>query len=67
MQPPRPGEVHGEDYYFVPRPEMQEDIRAGRYIEHGEFKVGNKWSWICKCNAALSVYKVTRLFIEKIL
>ena len=37
---PRPGEVHGDDYYFVPRPEMQEDIRAGRYIEHGEFKVG---------------------------
>ena len=35
---PRPGEVHGKDYYFDTREKMQMDIDAGKYIEHGEFK-----------------------------
>ena len=33
-RPPRPGEVDGEDYYFVDRKEFERRIAAGRFIEH---------------------------------
>ncbi len=39
---PRPGEVHGVDYYFIPRPEFERKIAAGDFLEHalvyGELK-----------------------------
>lgn len=31
---PRPGEVHGVDYYFIPRPEFEQRIKAGDFLEH---------------------------------
>ena len=31
---PRPGEVDGEDYYFVDRGEFERRLDAGRFIEH---------------------------------
>ena len=37
-RPPRPGEVHGKDYFFETRAQMQVDIDLGKYLEHGEFK-----------------------------
>ncbi|MFA6721955.1 MAG: guanylate kinase [Bacilli bacterium] len=39
-RPPRAGEVHGHDYYFVTREEFEENIRAGKMLEHAEF-IGN--------------------------
>lgn len=39
-RPPRAGEVHGHDYYFVTREEFEENIRAGKLLEHAEF-IGN--------------------------
>lgn len=39
---PRPGEVHGVDYFFIPRPEFERKIAAGDFLEHavvyGELK-----------------------------
>jgi len=39
---PRPGEVHGEDYYFIPRDEFERKIAAGDFLEnavvYGELK-----------------------------
>jgi guanylate kinase len=34
---PRPGEVHGKDYYFVSRDEMKESINQGEFVEYAEF------------------------------
>ena len=33
---PRPGEVHGEDYFFMGREEFQRHIDAGDFLEHAE-------------------------------
>lgn len=39
---PRPGEVHGVDYFFIPHPEFERKIKAGDFLEHavvyGELK-----------------------------
>jgi guanylate kinase len=39
---PRPGEVHGRDYYFYSPEKFREEIEAGNFLEwsmvHGEFK-----------------------------
>ena len=39
---PRPGEIHGVDYYFLPRGEFERRIEAGDFLEHavvyGELK-----------------------------
>lgn len=35
-RPPRESEQNGRGYYFVPRDEMDHDIRASKYIEYGE-------------------------------
>ena len=37
-RPSRPGEIHGKDYFFDNREQMQLDIEAGKFIEHGEFR-----------------------------
>ncbi|EMD38856.1 hypothetical protein CERSUDRAFT_151559 [Gelatoporia subvermispora B] len=34
---PRPGEVDGKQYYFVPREKFQDLIRENAFIEHAEF------------------------------
>ena len=33
---PRPGETHGEDYFFLSKEEFQKKIEAGEFIEHAE-------------------------------
>jgi guanylate kinase len=35
-RPPRPGEVHGEDYFFLGEEEFQRRIAAGDFLEHAE-------------------------------
>ena len=39
---PRPGEVHGKDYYFYEPQKFREEVEAGNFLEwsivHGEFK-----------------------------
>ncbi|KAH9363129.1 hypothetical protein HPB48_014089 [Haemaphysalis longicornis] len=37
-RPMKPWEVDGRDYYFVSRAEMEEKIRQGRFVEHGEYR-----------------------------
>ncbi|CAB4065525.1 MAGUK p55 subfamily member 4,MAGUK p55 subfamily member 7 [Lepeophtheirus salmonis] len=37
-RPKKPGEVHGTDYYFTTRDQMQVDINLGKFIEHGEYR-----------------------------
>ncbi|KAK7604400.1 hypothetical protein V9T40_005586 [Parthenolecanium corni] len=37
-RPPRAGEIHGKDYYFVSREKMEEEIQEGKFIEYGEYK-----------------------------
>jgi len=41
-RPPRPGEVHGKDYYFYEPQKFREEVEAGNFLEwsivHGEFK-----------------------------
>ncbi|XP_064466026.1 MAGUK p55 subfamily member 7-like isoform X2 [Ornithodoros turicata] len=34
----KPWEIDGKDYYFVNRAYMEEEIRRGKFIEHGEYK-----------------------------
>lgn len=34
----RRGEVPGREYLFVSREKMEDDIVAGKFIEHGEFR-----------------------------
>lgn len=41
-RPPRPGEVHGEHYYFVTHEQMTELARTGSLFEHVEF-AGNRY------------------------
>lgn len=36
-RPPRPGEEHGKQYYFVSRDEYDEMVAAGDLLEHAEF------------------------------
>jgi len=33
-RPPRPGEIDGEDYYFLTKPDFQQRIEAGEFLEH---------------------------------
>ncbi len=33
---PRPGEVHGEDYFFLSQEDFQKHIAAGDFLEHAE-------------------------------
>ena len=35
-RPPRPGEVHGKDYYFVSRDEFRTLVETGEMLEHAE-------------------------------
>ncbi|MDM5271462.1 guanylate kinase [Sulfurovum sp. zt1-1] len=35
-RPPRVGEEHGKDYFFVSKEEFEEDIKAGNFLEYAE-------------------------------
>lgn len=35
-RPPRPGEVHGDDYWFLTDAEFRSRLAAGEFIEHAE-------------------------------
>jgi guanylate kinase len=35
-RPPRPGEVHGDDYWFLSETEFRERLAAGEFAEHAE-------------------------------
>ena len=35
-RPPRPGETHGEDYYFLSEQAFREQVAAGAFLEHAE-------------------------------
>lgn len=41
---PRPGEVHGHDYFFVSRDEFQDAVRDGRMLEWAEIHRGLQMS-----------------------
>lgn len=41
-RPPRPGEVHGEDYYFLTQEEFQTHIDNGTFVEWQAF---NDWRY----------------------
>jgi guanylate kinase len=34
---PRPGETHGEDYWFLSDEEFRARVRAGEFVEHAEY------------------------------
>ncbi len=36
-RPPRPGEIEGEDYYFLDRPSFEEKMAAGEFLESAEY------------------------------
>ncbi len=35
-RPPREGEVHGREYFFVSKEEFEEDIKAGNFLEYAK-------------------------------
>ena len=37
-RPPREGEEDGKGYHFTSREEMEVDIKAGQYLENGDFE-----------------------------
>lgn len=37
-RPARPGEINGQDYFFVTREEFECDIEQDRFLEYGELK-----------------------------
>ncbi|KAL3122739.1 hypothetical protein niasHT_005456 [Heterodera trifolii] len=37
-RPPREGEVHGRNYYFVTKAEMERDVKSNLFIEAGQFQ-----------------------------
>ncbi|CAD5234703.1 unnamed protein product [Bursaphelenchus xylophilus] len=37
-RPPRPNEIHGRDYYFVSKEEMERDVKNNLFIEAGQFQ-----------------------------
>jgi guanylate kinase len=34
---PRPGETHGEDYWFLSDEEFERRVQAGEFVEHAEY------------------------------
>ncbi|XP_076327983.1 guanylate kinase-like isoform X3 [Tachypleus tridentatus] len=57
---PRKGEIHGKDYYFVTRDEMEKAIKGGDFIEYVEFS-GNMYG--TSKNAVKDVQKQGRICI----
>lgn len=57
---PRDDEKDGQAYKFVSRIEMEADIKAGRYLEHGEYE-GNLYG--TKIDSILEVVQTGRTCI----
>lgn len=57
---PRDDEKDGQAYRFVSRAEMEADIKAGRYLEHGEYE-GNLYG--TKIDSILEVVQTGRTCI----
>jgi len=57
---PRDDEKDGQAYRFVSRAEMEMDIKAGRYLEHGEYE-GNLYG--TKIDSILEVVQTGRTCI----
>lgn len=57
---PRDDEKDGQAYRFVSRTEMEADIKAGRYLEHGEYE-GNLYG--TKIDSILEVVQTGRTCI----
>jgi len=37
-RPQKAAEIDGQEYYFVPRDQMEEEVNSGKFVEHGEYK-----------------------------
>lgn len=37
-RPKKPWEVEGQEYFFVPRALMEEEVRMGQFVEYGEYR-----------------------------
>lgn len=57
---PRDDEKDGQAYRFVSRVEMEADVKAGRYLEHGEYE-GNLYG--TKIDSILEVVQTGRTCI----
>jgi guanylate kinase len=57
---PREDEKDGQAYKFVSRSEMEADIKAGKYLEHGEYE-GNLYG--TKMDSILEVVQTGRTCI----
>lgn len=57
---PREDEKDGQAYKFVSRSEMEADIKAGKYLEHGEYE-GNLYG--TKIDSILEVVQTGRTCI----
>jgi guanylate kinase len=44
-RPPRPGEVDGRHYYFVPPPQFERMLEAGEFLEHAEIYGHRYGTW----------------------
>jgi len=42
-RPPRDGEIHGKDYYFLTKEDFQNKIDAGEFLEWEEFYNGSRY------------------------
>jgi guanylate kinase len=41
-RPPRPGEVHGRDYYFLSPEDFERRVQRGEFVEHATY-AGNRY------------------------
>jgi len=61
---PRPGEADGVDYHFVSRERMEQDIKAGLFIEHAEVHGNYYGTSIASVESVMNQGKVCLLDID---
>ena len=37
-RPPKIGDVHGKDFYFISQAEFKSDINAHKFVEYGQYE-----------------------------